>query len=172
MNVAPEHFLTPQYFAEHGYPWEGWASLRKDRPVCRVEGERYEPFWAVTRHADIIRVSRDPHLFLSHPGNTLILKELQAGLMARPSLPRALRNLYQSRILFRPRLLRDLLVAGERVRETGNVGDAVQMLLNQDPPEHRKYRDATRRDFTPRALESWRDRVDHAARFATNPSTS
>jgi len=164
MNGAPETFLTPQYFAEHGYPWEGWASLRKDRPVCRVDGDRYEPFWAVTRHEDIVRVSRDPHLFLSQPGNTLMLKEMQDELMTRPHPLDMVRDLYRAKILFRPSLVRDLLKAGARVRESGNPGDAIQMLLNQDPPEHRTYRDTTRRHFTPRALDTWRGRVDHVAR--------
>lgn len=164
MNTSPETFLTPQYFAENGYPWEGWASLRKDRPLCRVEGDRYEPFWAVTRHADIIQISRDPHRFQSHPGSTLILKELQAAIRTPDSLWNTIRALHRAKILWRPSLVRDLFAAGGRVRKSGNLADAIPMLLNQDPPEHREYRDATRRHFTPRSLTGWHERVDRVAR--------
>jgi len=34
------------------------AALRRDDPVHRVEAAGYVPFWAVTRHADILEVER------------------------------------------------------------------------------------------------------------------
>ena len=81
--------------------------------------------------------------------------ELQDAIQTRDSLFNVIRHLYRAKILWRPSLVRDLFAAGGRVRESGNLADAIPMLLNQDPPEHRDYRDATRRHFTPSALTSW-----------------
>jgi cytochrome P450 len=63
--------IDPQYYAENGPPHEIWTKLRAESPVhwCDVPG--LESFWAVTRHADICAISRQPDLFLSEPGITI-----------------------------------------------------------------------------------------------------
>ena len=56
-------FVAPEAYAD----LEGWhrtaAQLRRDDPVHRVEIEGFDPFWAITRHADIIEVERQPERF-------------------------------------------------------------------------------------------------------------
>jgi cholest-4-en-3-one 26-monooxygenase len=37
------------------------------------------------------------------------------------------------------------------------------MMLYQDPPEHTRYRRLVSRSFTPRAVASWRERIDRLA---------
>jgi cholest-4-en-3-one 26-monooxygenase len=59
--------VRSEYYAKHGYPHEAWRQLRREAPVKRLELEDYDPFWAVTRYADIERVSRQPRLFLNGP---------------------------------------------------------------------------------------------------------
>jgi cytochrome P450 len=54
-------------FAEHGYPHEAWALLRREAPVFWYERPGVVPFWAVTKHEDIVRVSRQPKLFQNAP---------------------------------------------------------------------------------------------------------
>jgi cytochrome P450 len=63
--------IDPEYYGKNGPPHELWKRLRAESPVhaCKVEG--VEPFWAITRHADICFISRQPDLFLSEPGITL-----------------------------------------------------------------------------------------------------
>jgi cytochrome P450 len=39
------------------------ARLRRENPVARVEVEGFDPFWAVTRHADLLAIERQPELF-------------------------------------------------------------------------------------------------------------
>ncbi len=63
--------IFPQYYRDNGPPHEHWAALRKHSPVHRCQPEGYGPFWAVTKHADICRVGRDPETFLSYPGITI-----------------------------------------------------------------------------------------------------
>jgi cholest-4-en-3-one 26-monooxygenase len=57
--------LDPDLYVQRGYPHEEWTLLRGKAPVFRYERPRVEPFWAVTSHADIVTVSRQPELFRS-----------------------------------------------------------------------------------------------------------
>jgi len=45
----------------------GWhavaARLRRDDPVARIEVDGFDPFWAVTRHADVIEIERQAERF-------------------------------------------------------------------------------------------------------------
>ncbi len=69
--------IDPVYYGENGPPHELWTRLRKEAPVqwCDFPDEIVEPFWAVTRHADICAISRQPDKFLSEPGITLMPRE-------------------------------------------------------------------------------------------------
>jgi cholest-4-en-3-one 26-monooxygenase len=51
---------------EKGVPWEAYAWLRRNAPVYRHPGGGGAAFWAVTRHADVVQVSRDPVTFSSY----------------------------------------------------------------------------------------------------------
>jgi cholest-4-en-3-one 26-monooxygenase len=57
--------LDPDLYVRRGYPHDEWTLLRQQAPVFRYERPRVSPFWAVTRHADIVTVSRQPELFRS-----------------------------------------------------------------------------------------------------------
>jgi len=63
--------IEPSYYGENGPPHDFWAKLRVESPVHRCEPEEYPPFWAITKHADICRIGRDPETFLSYSGITL-----------------------------------------------------------------------------------------------------
>ena len=52
-------------YGEHGYPHPAWQRLRREQPVCFMEPPDYAPFWAITKHADIIEVSKQPDKFKS-----------------------------------------------------------------------------------------------------------
>ena len=57
--------ITARRYGERDYPHAEWTRLRRESPVHRFHPEGYQPFWAVTRHADIIEVSKQPELFRS-----------------------------------------------------------------------------------------------------------
>src|SRR2546421_12308169 len=59
--------VRSDYYTKHGYPHEAWTRLRREDPVRRFELEDYDPFWAITRYADVTHVSRQPRLFLNGP---------------------------------------------------------------------------------------------------------
>jgi cytochrome P450 len=58
--------ITPDSFHSHGYPHEGWARLRREAPIHHF-GDADIPFWAITKHADITVISKQPDLFLNGP---------------------------------------------------------------------------------------------------------
>jgi cytochrome P450 len=60
--------VGPDTYARHGYPHAAWARLRREAPVfwCAPGGE-CTPFWAVTKHADVARISRQPNLLRNAP---------------------------------------------------------------------------------------------------------
>jgi hypothetical protein len=60
--------LDPQRYATHGYPHEIWTRLRRESPVHWCEGPELVPFFAVTKHAHICEVSRQPDAFLNGKG--------------------------------------------------------------------------------------------------------
>ena len=66
-----EIFLNAAAYADQE-SWHAVAEeLRRDAPVLRVEEEGYTPFWAITRHEDVFRVSRDNETFLNTRSSVL-----------------------------------------------------------------------------------------------------
>src|SRR5512146_3370842 len=88
--------VTPAAYADHtihdSYKW-----LRANNPLGRAEVEGYDPFWVVTKHADILEVSRQNALF--HNGDlptTLTSKEADAKVRAMTGgSPHLVRSLVQ-----------------------------------------------------------------------------
>jgi cholest-4-en-3-one 26-monooxygenase len=67
--------ITPDHYARNGYPHAEWAYLRKHAPVFWCERDYlFEPFWAITKHADIITVATQPKLFLNGPRLLIVTK--------------------------------------------------------------------------------------------------
>jgi cholest-4-en-3-one 26-monooxygenase len=60
--------VGPQSYADLGYPHEAWARLRRECPVYRYDrGDECTPFWAITKHADIVQISRQPKILHNGP---------------------------------------------------------------------------------------------------------
>ncbi|QKG25778.1 cytochrome P450 [Actinomadura verrucosospora] len=70
MTTTPEIDLVAlDAYERGGAPHEQLAWLREHDPVHRHHGDPdrgYPPFWAVTRHADVVHVSRHPEIFSSY----------------------------------------------------------------------------------------------------------
>jgi cholest-4-en-3-one 26-monooxygenase len=59
--------ISSAHYERNGYPFPEWAWLRKHDPVAWIEHPEFDPFWAITKHADIIELSKQPELFLNEP---------------------------------------------------------------------------------------------------------
>ena len=94
--------------------------LRRQAPVHRVEADGFDPFWAITRHSDIMEIERDHALFINAPRPLLQTAEMEAMQRQREAEGTALRTLIhmddpQHRVVraigadwFRPRAMRAL----------------------------------------------------------------
>lgn len=110
--------LTDLDAFEEDVPHEMFRVLRREAPV-HFHAERNGPgFWAVTRYADLKKVSRHPEIYSSERQGTLILDPKPQDLP----------------------MLRAI-------------------MLNMDPPRHRKYRKLVNAGFTRRQVEALRPRV-------------
>jgi len=70
-DIDVADLIEPERWARHGYPHAVWTRLRADEPVARFEPDGFEPFWAITKHADILEISKQPLRFSSEQGITL-----------------------------------------------------------------------------------------------------
>jgi len=59
--------IGDQTYADHGYPHEAWALLRREAPVHWYERPGIVPFWAVTRLDDLVKISKQPQIFENAP---------------------------------------------------------------------------------------------------------
>ncbi|WP_157407971.1 cytochrome P450 [Actinomadura atramentaria] len=126
VDEAGRALADPAAYADDRRLHEALALLRREDPVHRVEAPGYNPFWAVTRHADVMEVERDHARFVNAPRPLLATAELDAANRARQEQGLALRTLIHMddpdhRVVraigadwFRPRAMRAL---EPRVRE-------------------------------------------------------
>src|SRR6516165_9352738 len=62
--------VDPKAYAEGDRLDAALSWLRREAPLARLQPDGYSPFWAVTRHADILTVERQNELF--HNGDRSI----------------------------------------------------------------------------------------------------
>src|SRR5260370_42097396 len=86
-------FTDPSAYADEDRLHEALALLRREAPVHWVEAAGYEPFWAVTRHADIMEIARNNALFLNAPRPLLATADMDAQSKQREAKGTALRTL-------------------------------------------------------------------------------
>lgn len=56
---------------------DAFATLRRETPIALAEIPGYRPFWVVTKHADILKISKDNSTFLNNPA-TVVLAPVMA----------------------------------------------------------------------------------------------
>ncbi|MGV9379639.1 cytochrome P450 [Nonomuraea sp. NPDC003707] len=130
VSEAGRTFASPAAYTDEIRLHEALALLRRESPVHRVEVPGYIPFWAVTRHADVLEIERDHTLWLSAPRPVLRTADLDAALETRRARGTALRSIVhmddpEHRVLravgadwFRPKAMRALEA---RVRELARL---------------------------------------------------
>jgi cholest-4-en-3-one 26-monooxygenase len=59
--------ISPEHYEKNGYPHAEWTYLRKHSPVHYFDRGNYDPFWAITKHADIVEVGKSPEAFIIAP---------------------------------------------------------------------------------------------------------
>ena len=120
-------------YATRGYPWQEWDLLRREAPIFWYERESIDPFWAVTRHADILTISKHSEVFVNS---------------RRLRLQDRVEDKRQGRFM---RLRADALDWDP---------DEPHDFIFMDDPRHRNFRLITARRFTPAALNGLQEHFE------------
>ena len=86
VDEAAKVFADPLAYTDEPRLHAALAHLRANAPVSRVDVPDYRPFWAITKHADIMDIERDNMLFTNWPRPVLATAEgdeLQAAIGVR-----------------------------------------------------------------------------------------
>ena len=75
MDESAEVLADPLAYADEPKLHAALAHLRANAPVSWVEVPNYRPFWAITKHADIMDIERDNVLFTNWPRPVLTTAE-------------------------------------------------------------------------------------------------
>jgi cytochrome P450 len=66
-DLATIDVATPEHYERSGYPHREWAYLRRHAPVFWYERPSFDPFWVVTKHADVVLLGKQPERLLNQP---------------------------------------------------------------------------------------------------------
>lgn len=130
MDDAARLLANPQAYTDEKRLHEALAHLRAQAPVSWVDVEGYRPFWAITKHADVMDIERQNDLFTNDPrpllmvadGEDVLRAQMEAGIGLRTLIHmddphhRDMRKIGAD--WFRPKVLRDLKV---RVDELAKI---------------------------------------------------
>lgn len=129
-DPAGRVLANPQAYTDEKLLHESLTHLRAKAPVCWVEANGYKPFWAITKHADVMDIERQNDLFTNFPrpllqisqAEDVLLEQMQAGIGLRTlihmddPLHRDIRKIGAD--WFRPKAMRDLKI---RVDELAKI---------------------------------------------------
>jgi len=144
-KFVEEDVISPEVYGRIGHPHQAFAWLRANDPLRKVSPEGFQPFWAVTKHADIIEIEKQPELYASEP-RPLLMREASSPEMKEEVIAEIFQKLKDA-----PRLMEVLATAGE--------GGLIRSLVQMDPPDHTKYRALVQPWFKPTNIKRLEDRL-------------
>jgi cytochrome P450 len=153
MDDAAKVFADPTAYADDERLHAALTQLRANNPVAWVDNPPYRPFWAITKHADIMAIERENNLWLSEPrpllstaqADDFAKEQLDAGTGLRTLIHMDDPHHRKVRTIgadwFRPKAMRDLKVAVDqlakryvdRMREVGPECDFVTEIAVNFP---------------------------------------
>jgi len=122
MDDAANVLADPKAYADDARLHAALTHLRANNPVVWVDNPPYRPFWAITKHADIMAVERANELFISEPrpllataaADDLAKEHLEAGMGLRTLIHMDDPHHRKVRTIgadwFRPKAMRDLKI--------------------------------------------------------------
>lgn len=76
-EAADFDVTTPELYGDEEGMHRTFARMRKEAPVVWLEPEGFRPFWALTKHADIIEIEKLNNQFLNGPRAILLDEEFE-----------------------------------------------------------------------------------------------
>jgi cytochrome P450 len=77
-------FVDPAAYADPASWHERAKRIRDESPILRVRIEEYPEFWAITKHADVMEIERNPEIFTNSPIPVLTPKANVGDMMDAP----------------------------------------------------------------------------------------
>jgi cytochrome P450 len=78
LENAGRIFAEPSAYADP-VAWHATAKrLREEAPISLVDIAEYQPFWAITRHADVMEIERNAEIFTNAPSPALATRAAMA----------------------------------------------------------------------------------------------
>ena len=93
--ATADKIVDPQVYADMDTLDAAFSRLRAEDPVAWCEPADFRPFWAVTKHADIMEISRQNKLFTNGEREMLSYTEAEEQVYARTGGPHLLKTLVQ-----------------------------------------------------------------------------
>ena len=85
--MAPAiNLIDPEYFAEHGHPWDQYEWLRANAPVFWHDEPHGPGFWAITKYEDIRVISQNPKVFSASETGPLLFDRDPTSFFGKDSL--------------------------------------------------------------------------------------
>jgi cytochrome P450 len=153
MDDAAKVLADPAAYADDARLHAELTHLRANNPVAWVDNPPYRPFWAITKHADIMAIERDNTLWINEPRPLLATAEADDMAQQMLAAGGGLRTLIhmddpQHRAVravgadwFRPKAMRDLKIRVDelaklyvdKMLEAGGECDFVQEVAVKYP---------------------------------------
>ena len=67
-----KNIAYPETYADEKELHDIFTFMRREDPVSWVEPDQFRPFWAITKHEDIIEIEKQNELFINDPRTTLM----------------------------------------------------------------------------------------------------
>jgi cytochrome P450 len=93
MDAAAQLLVDPSAYTDEPRLHAALAHLRAHAPVSLVDHPSYRPFWAITKHADVVAIERAHDVFINEPRTVLAPAEADALARARLDAGIGLRTL-------------------------------------------------------------------------------
>ncbi|PYE12330.1 cytochrome P450 [Williamsia limnetica] len=124
--------VLPEGHSDDDKLFEAYRWLRENNPLGLAVVDGYDPVYLVSKHADIMEIERQPHIFTNAGGD--------------------------DKGLFNPILANS---AGDEFTKSINNGSLriLETLTYLDPPEHTVVKDIAADWFRPNNLKQWEDRI-------------
>lgn len=116
---------------------EAYRWLRENQPLAQGRVEGYDPLWLVSKHADLMEIERQPHIFSAGGGET---KGSHNPILANQAGDEFTKKL------------------------TGGSLRILDALPYLDPPEHTTIKDVAFDWFRPANLKKWEERIRETAK--------
>ena len=130
--------VLPEGHSDNAMLFEAYRWLRENQPLAQADVDGYDPLWLVSKHADLMEIERQPHIFSAGGGED---KGSHNPFLAN-----------QAGDAFTKKL-------------TGGSLRILDALPYMDPPEHSTVKDVAFDWFRPANLKKWEDRIRAIAKM-------